>query len=278
MTVNTLVTTTLTSQSKDEYWLQEYICSNPECLGLGKLVVVGKERTQRGGGRLDILLKDIDDEAFYEIEVMLGETDESHIVRTIEYWDLEKKRWPKRQHTAVLVAEKINTRFYNVINLLSNAVPIIGIQVNAVSKPDGFDLIFTKMIDTYQEPEIDEEFTNKGQARELSEHVEMAHSFVLQILTDINKNITATKLKWGYSYFNTDGRVAKVIERGNARVTIEIDPTTPLEPLSEMATNANLVNDTKYDKIRLWIDTEAISKNIPVIDKIIRSAIPNLNK
>ncbi len=42
----------------------------------------------------------------YEIEVQLGETDPSHIIRTIEYWDLVKRKWPQRQHFAVLVANE----------------------------------------------------------------------------------------------------------------------------------------------------------------------------
>ena len=30
----------------------------------------------------------------YEVEVMLGETDPSHIIRCIEYWDIEKRKYP----------------------------------------------------------------------------------------------------------------------------------------------------------------------------------------
>ena len=44
---------------------------------------------------LDILLKDPQDDTMFEVEVMLGETDETHIIRTIEYWDNEKRRWPQ---------------------------------------------------------------------------------------------------------------------------------------------------------------------------------------
>ena len=75
---------------KDEYWLQEIIYADPERLGLGELVTVRKEKPQVKGGRLDILLKDQVDNTMYEVEVMLGETDPSHIIWTIEYWDNEK--------------------------------------------------------------------------------------------------------------------------------------------------------------------------------------------
>jgi hypothetical protein len=137
----------------DEYWLQDQIYENPVCLGLGELESISKERPQSSGGRLDILLKDPQDDSMYEVEVMLGQTDESHIIRTIEYWDNEKRRWPQRQHYAVLVAECITKRFFNIIHLLSYSIPIIAIQVNLIES-DGKKLLhFSKILDTYEEPD-----------------------------------------------------------------------------------------------------------------------------
>src|SRR5262249_22319450 len=135
----------------DEYWLQDQIYQNPACLGLGELDGLAKERFQSGGGRLDILLKDSEDDTMYEVEIMLGETDETHIIRTIEYWDNEKRRWPQRQHIAVLIAEHINRRFFNVIHLLSHSIPIIAIQVALIQSHDKKTLFFTKVLDTYEE-------------------------------------------------------------------------------------------------------------------------------
>ena len=65
----------------DEYWLQNQIFENPACLGLGELEAIAKERQQSSGGRLDILLKNSEDDSMYQVEVMLGETDETHIIR-----------------------------------------------------------------------------------------------------------------------------------------------------------------------------------------------------
>ncbi len=92
----------------------------------------------------------------FEVELQLGASDESHIIRTIEYWDAEKRRWPSRSHTAVLVAEEITNRFFNVVHLLSMAVPIIGIQANIVQIGETKGLHFTKVIDSYEEPEEEE--------------------------------------------------------------------------------------------------------------------------
>lgn len=145
----------------DEYWLQKQIYENPACLGLGELDAIDKERRQSSGGRLDILLKNPEDDAMYEVEIMLGETDETHIVRTIEYWDNEKRRWPQRKHFAVLVAESINRRFFNVIHLLSHSIPIIAIQVSMLQLDAQRALSFTKVLDTYEE--IDDGSSIEGQ-------------------------------------------------------------------------------------------------------------------
>ena len=135
----------------DEYWLQDQIVENPACLGLGELEAIATERQQSSGGRLDILLKNPEDDSMYEVEVMLGETDETHIIRTIEYWDNEKRRWPQRQHVAVLVAEHINRRFFNVIHLLSYSIPIVAVQVSMLASHGKRSLSFTKVLDTYEE-------------------------------------------------------------------------------------------------------------------------------
>ena len=136
-----------------EHWLRDRIYDDPTILNLGELQAMAKEKVQSTGGRLDLLLKNSDDDAMFEVELQLGATDETHIIRTIEYWDAERRRWPKRSHTAVLIAEEITSRFYNVVRLLSNAVPIIGIAVSIVEVAENRGLNFTKIIDTYEEPE-----------------------------------------------------------------------------------------------------------------------------
>lgn len=136
----------------DEYWLQDRIYENPSVLGLGDLILVSKEKKQSSGGKLDILLKNPEDNSMYEVEVMLGETDPSHIIRTIEYWDLEKRRYPQRQHFAVLVAESFNKRYFNVIQILSLTVPMIAIQADLLEVGSQKVINFTKILDIYEEP------------------------------------------------------------------------------------------------------------------------------
>jgi hypothetical protein len=143
----------ITEAGYDECWLQDQIVENPSCLNLGELEIVTRERRQSSGGRVDILLKDPQDDSMYEVEVMLGETDETHIIRTIEYWDNEKRKWPQRQHFAVLIAEHINRRFFNVIQLLSHAIPIVAIQVAMLTVNGKRSLYFTTVLDTFEELE-----------------------------------------------------------------------------------------------------------------------------
>lgn len=83
------VKTFLLKNKKDfsEGWVQQVIYENPGLLGIGNgISAKDKERRQPTGGRLDLLLEDSEAETRYEVEVQLGSTDESHIIRTIEYW------------------------------------------------------------------------------------------------------------------------------------------------------------------------------------------------
>jgi hypothetical protein len=98
-----------------EKWIQDRIADDPSILGLGDLDLKGKERVQPNAGRLDLLLQHPDLNQRYEVEIQLGSTNESHIIRTIEYWDIERKRYPQYDHCAVIVAEDITTRLLNVI-------------------------------------------------------------------------------------------------------------------------------------------------------------------
>lgn len=131
----------------NESAIQEFIFNNPSVLGLGDLIPIQREKIQPLGGRLDLLLSDSDGVARYEVEIQLGATDPSHIIRTIEYWDTEKKRYPKYDHCAVIVAEEITGRFMNVISLFNGAIPLIALQMNAVKHGEDIELIFTKVLD-----------------------------------------------------------------------------------------------------------------------------------
>jgi len=142
----------------DERWLQDMIYKDPSILGLGDVFVKDRERALPGAGRLDLLLQDSEEPRRYEVEIQLGKMDESHIIRTVEYWDLERKRFPTYEHTAVIVAEEITGRFLNVISLFNAAIPLIALQVKAVDLGGGrVGLLFTRVLDTIKRAGEDED-------------------------------------------------------------------------------------------------------------------------
>lgn len=140
-----------------ERWLQDVIAQDPSILGIGDVVLKDKERMHPGAGRLDLLFQDTDGHGRYEVEVQLGATDESHLIRTIEYWDIERRKYPQYDHTAVIVAENITSRFLNVISLFNGYIPLMAIQVSAIDTGDGIGLQFTKVLDTVKLGYLDDD-------------------------------------------------------------------------------------------------------------------------
>lgn len=131
----------------NEKWLHDRIAEAPTILGLGDVRLLDRERSVTGGGRLDLLLLDERNNCRYEVEVMLGATDPSHIIRTIEYWDLERRRYPGYDHVAVLIAEDVTARFLNVMSLLSGSIPFMAIQLEALQVGEHIVLNFVQVLD-----------------------------------------------------------------------------------------------------------------------------------
>ena len=254
--VQTLELTSIRENGRDEYWLQDYVWNNPSCLGHGDLEPIAKEKRQTSGGRLDILMKGSDEE-LYEIEVMLGETDETHIIRTIEYWDIEKKKRPKRQHTAVLVAERINTRYYNVLNLLSHSVPIIGIQANLYKNNGSVSLVFTKIIDSFEEPEIEEEsgatYGAEYIQKSFPETSEVINS-VLSIVKENESDIRVNYIKKGASIFINGTRKIIIARRAKKQSSVAyVISDEDRSKIEEILDTSSISYDYKYGRIRVWL-------------------------
>lgn len=58
-----------------------------------------------------------------------------------------RKRWPQYEHVAVIVAEEITARFFNVISLFNGFIPLIAIQLNAIEVNETIALVFTTVLD-----------------------------------------------------------------------------------------------------------------------------------
>jgi hypothetical protein len=133
-----------------EKWLQDRIRDDPSILGLGEVEFITAEKPLPKAGRLDLLLYDDQLNRRYEVELMLGATDPSHIIRCIEYWDIERRRYPAYDHVAVLVAEDITSRFLNVMALLAGSIPLIALQMSALRVDDKVVLHFARVLDQTQ--------------------------------------------------------------------------------------------------------------------------------
>lgn len=172
-------------QHFNEKWLQDRIEEDTSIIGLGELDVIHRERKQSSGGRIDFLFLNNDTDIMYETEIMLGKTDESHIIRAIEYWDIERRRFPSKDHRAVIIAEDITNRFFNVIALMNRAIPIIAIQVSALKIDSQIILNFTTVLDIYEEPEDEEKLGGEEVGRQY--WVKKSHAKSIAMLDEMIK-------------------------------------------------------------------------------------------
>ena len=269
-------TVSLRSVGKDEAWLQDQIWEDPSCLGLGELEGMAKERVVSSGGRLDILLKNPLDDSMYEVETMLGDTDPDHIVRTIEYWDLLRNKWPQRQHFAVLVAERITKRFFNVIRVLSDAVPLIAIQVNVIKSPHGHSLHFTKILDVYEEPDDgpppDNGTYDEAYWREKSEEVLEAARYLFEltrpIYTDpqVRYNKTRIVIRSGSSGHNQ----LSVVKGAGRNVILGFRYGAKRDEIQELLESSSIDFHERSKVFRFQMTPEMIKSKHEVLERIAR--------
>jgi hypothetical protein len=233
------------SAGKDEYWLQDVIYENPKVLGLGNLVPVNKEKKQSSGGRLDILLKDPEQNSMYEVEVMLGETDPSHIIRSIEYWDNEKRKYPQRQHFCVLVAESFDRRYFNVIQLMSLNIPMIAVQADLLEVNGEKILNFTKIIDIYIEPEESEEDIKVVNEATWTNDAPWVNTNAKELLDTLKNQVSKINLGYTQSYIsiNIEGKNAYWLNK-------RMKPTSTL--------CFTVKDDEKADLIKKLLDSKEI--------------------
>ena len=191
--------------------IQQFIFENPQVLGLGDLSPIRREKVQPAGGRLDILMGD-DNDTRYEIEIQLGATDPSHIIRTIEYWDNEKKRYPQYDHCAVIVAEEITGRFMNVIQLFNGSIPLIALQMQATKIGEDIQLSFVKVLDRISLGTDDEE-ENEPTDRNYREKKSKVLKYVDEIYKDVSQYAPGFELKYNKFYIglSKDGSASNFI-------------------------------------------------------------------
>ena len=265
----------------NEKWVQDRVAADPSILGLGTdLVLKDKERFHAKAGRLDLLLQDSDNRR-YEVEIQLGETDESHIIRTIEYWDIERKRYPQYDHCAVIVAEQITSRFLNVISLFNGTIPLIAIQMRALCKGDEVALLFTTVLDELTRGLVDEDeeiqpttdrqyWENQATPATVSIADEM-----LQLINSFAANVQLTYKKQ-YIGLAIDGQPNNFAifepNRTGARIGFRLDQSDLIRERLEQSGLDLMSYDKPFRRYRIRITRPEVNQHKEILRDLLKQA------
>lgn len=265
----------------NERWLQDIIANEPTILGIGDVILKDKERSHIRAGRLDLLLQEADGYGRYEVEIQLGSTDESHIIRTIEYWDIERKKYPQYEHTAVIIAEDITSRFLNVVSLFNGFIPLMAIQVTAIETPEGIGLHFTKVLDTvklgYQDE--DEEISEPTDRSYWEKRGTKKTVALADRILDISKSfLPSVEFSYNKYYigFWVDGRACNFAvcrpQKGALRLEISLPKTDDTEEVIINSELDFLDYDSRRGSYKLKLTEQDISEKEEIISQLLKQA------
>lgn len=267
----------------NEKWVQEVIAADPSILGLGELVLVDKERTQVTGGRLDLLFREVEGVTRYETELQLGATDETHIIRTIEYWDVERRRYPQHEHVGVLIAESVTARFLNVINLFNGFIPLIAIQVTAIDTGNGVGLHFTKVVDALRlgPADMDEgplESADRGywESRATPKTVKMADE-ILELCKCFDASL---ELKYNKPYigFLRDGIAFNFATCNPRKSAMNLTLKLPRDDGIDLKldqSGLDLLEYARWGAYRIKLEPGDVAKHKPLLEELLKAAYGN---
>jgi predicted transport protein len=270
----------------NEKMIQDKIAEDPTIIGLGDLVLKDKERIQPRSGRLDLLMQDPDTNRRYEIEIQLGKTDENHIIRTIEYWDIEKKRYPQYDHCAVIIAEDITSRFLNVISLFNGFIPLIAIQMNAFKFGNEIGLVFTKVLDEMplglvEEDEEVQAVTNRDYW--LNRGSEVTVKMADEILEIVNSFKPGFTLKYNKFYIGLakNGQANNFAicrpKKNYMRLELKLPKSPEIDEIIEKAEIEEMGYDNRWGNYRLRLSKGDIKKHSDVLKDLLIKAEENFN-
>lgn len=273
----------LTHKELNETWVQKVIAEDPTILGLGDLILKDKERIHPKAGRLDILLQDAESKRRYEVEIQLGKVDESHIIRTIEYWDIERKRYPQYEHCAVIIAEDITSRFLNVIGLFNGYIPLIAIQMSAYQfSVNEVSLIFTTVLDEVNLGLVDEdEETKEVTDRNYWETIKGTKQTValadqlLDIVKEFSPNL---ELKYNKYYIGLakDGQPNNFVifraKKSSLLFEIRLKQSPEIQDKLDEAKLDTMDYENKWGRYRIRVDKNDIVKHKELLRNLMKQA------
>lgn len=271
----------------DEKWVQARIAEDPSILGLGDVVLKDKERPQPRAGRLDLLLQDAEANRRYEVEVQLGQVDESHIIRTIEYWDIERRRFPQYEHTAVIVAEDITSRFLNVISLFNGMIPLVAIQMRALKTGNSVGLVFTTVVDQMPlglvgEDEEVQETTDRAYWEQRGSKKTVAIADELLELARIHDKALELKYNKFYIGLAKAGQPSNFVifrpKKGFLRFEPRLKSTEETQEFLSSAALDVMDYDSRWGRYRIRLQPGDVEKSKKVLAEVVARAFVENNK
>ena len=265
----------------NEKWLQREIASDPTILRLGDLVLKDEERIQPTSGRLDLLLQDPESLRRYEVEIQLGRTDESHIIRTLEYWDIERRRYPQYDHCAVIVAEDITSRFLNVISLFNGFIPLIALQLKAIDVDGQVGLLFTKVLDELPLGLADEDEVQEVTDRnfwEVQRGTKKTVKLVDVMLDLVHKIDPEYELKYNKFYIGLakDGKADNIVrfrpQKSALRFQVNIEESEEVNQKLENAGIDVLDYDRKWKQYRIKLTEHEIKEHKDLLIELMQAS------
>jgi predicted transport protein len=209
----------------------------------------------------------------------LGSTDESHIIRTIEYWDIERKRYPQYDHTAVIVAEDITSRFLNVIALFNGFIPLVAIQMHAMRYGDQISLVCTKVLDQmtlgFEEEDEEPEVVDRSywEKRATKDTVQLAD----RLLELIHTFTPSIELKYNKFYIGLaqDGRANNFVtfqpQKNAVRIEVRMSKSDELEnEISEKG--LDLTDYTKWGTYRIRLSKADVKEHSQFLMELMKKS------
>lgn len=262
----------------NEKWVQTIIANDPSILGLGDLILKDRERVHPKAGRLDLLLQDPDSERRYEVEIQLGKVDESHIIRTIEYWDVEKKRYPQYDHCAVIIAEDITNRFLNVINIFNGSIPLIAIKMEAFKNGNDHWLNFTTVLNEVSLGLVEEDEIKEVTDRNYWEKRGTPQTVALadELVGLINEFTSGYELKYNKFYIGLakDGQPDNFVifrpKKTKTNMEIRLEETDETDKMIEDAGLDFMEYENKWNRYRIRISKQDLQKHKELIINLLK--------
>jgi predicted transport protein len=270
-----------------EKWVQQLIANDPSILGFGDLVLRDQERIQPRAGRLDLLLQDAETKRRYEVELQLGSTDEAHIIRTIEYWDIERKRYPQYDHCAVLIAEDITSRFLNVISLFNGSIPLIAIQMQAIKVGEALTVVFTTVVNELTRGSIDEDEDAESAPTDRAYWEKRSTKAILglvdQMLVIVKEIDPTLELKFNKYYIglSKDGQAYNFIafrpRKNHLHLELKVPQTPEIDSKIEAAGLETLEYNMRWNYYRILLTKEDVKAKAEFLNSLIKLAYERKN-